>query len=94
VWLGGTARKCLLNFLYSVEILAQAKALLDMIVQHAPQTAEVIGVSLTDITGASLRIADVLSSGAGVRVERANIGGDIHIEGIRAGQQGGHHPNG
>ncbi len=78
----------------SAEILQHAKALLDAIAQRAPQIAEVIGVSLTDITGASLRIADVLSSGSGVRVERANIGGDIHIEGIRAGQQGGHHPNG
>jgi hypothetical protein len=78
----------------NVEILAQAKALLDMIAQRAPQTAEVIGVSLTDITGASLRIADVLSSGSGVKVEGADIGGDITIQGVRAGQQGGHHPNG
>jgi hypothetical protein len=56
--------------------------------------AEVIGVSLTDITAASLRIADVLSSGDGVRVEGANIGGDVTIEGVRAGQQGGNYPNG
>ena len=79
---------------HSAEILAQAKALLDVIAQRAPTTAEVIGVSLTDITGASLRIADVLSSGSGVRVKRADIGGDITIEGVRAGQQGGRHPNG
>jgi hypothetical protein len=79
---------------YSAEILEQAKALLDVIAQRAPTTAEVIGVSLTDIKGASLRIADVLSNGSGVRVEGANIGGDITIEKVRAGQQGGHHPNG
>jgi hypothetical protein len=79
---------------HSAEVLAQAKALLDLIAQHAPTTAEVIGVSLTDITSASLRIADVLSSGSGVKVEGANIGGDITIQGVRAGQQGGNHPNG
>jgi len=79
---------------HSAEILAQTKALLDVIAQRAPHTAEIIGVSLRDITGASLRIADVLSSGAGVSVEGANIGGDITIQGVRAGPQGGHHPNG
>ena len=79
---------------HSAELLQHAKALLDVIAQHAPQTAEVIGVSLTDITGASLRIADVLSSGSGVKVEGADIGGDITIQGVRAGQQAGRHPNG
>ena len=79
---------------HSVEILQHAKALLDMIAQRAPKTAEVIGVSLTDITGASLRIADVLSSGSGVRVEGANIDGDINIQGVRAGQPGENNPNG
>lgn len=65
-----------------------------MIAQRAPQTAEVIGVTLRDVTGASLRIADVLSSGSGVRVEGTDIGRDIHIEDVRAGRQEGHHPNG
>jgi hypothetical protein len=79
---------------HSAEILQQAKALLDVITQRAPQTAKVIGVSLREITGASLRIADVLSSGSGVSVQGADIGGDITIQGVRAGQQGGRHPNG
>ena len=78
---------------HSAEVLQHAKALLDLIAQRAPTTAEVIGVSLTDITGASLRIADVLSSGSGVSVTGADIGGDITIQGVRAGQEGGHHPN-
>jgi hypothetical protein len=78
---------------HNTEILQQAKALLDVIAQRAPNTAEVIGVSLRDITGASLRIADVLSSGSGVIVEGADIGGDIDIQGVQAGPQGGHHPN-
>jgi hypothetical protein len=77
----------------SAEILQHAKALLDTIAQRAPHTAEIIGVSLRDITGASLRIADVLSSGSGVIVEGVNISRDITIEGVRAGQRGGDHPN-
>jgi hypothetical protein len=78
---------------YNTEILQQVKALLDVIAQRAPNTAEIIGVSLRDITGASLRIADVLSSGSGVIVKGADISGDIDIQGVRAGPQGGHHPN-
>jgi hypothetical protein len=78
---------------HSTEILQQAKALLDVIAQRAPNTAEVIGVSLRDITGASLRIGEVLSSGSGVVITGADIGGDINIENVRAGQQGGHYPN-
>jgi hypothetical protein len=79
---------------HSAEILAHTKALLDVIAERAPHTAEIMGVSLRDISGASLRIADVLSSGSGVSVERADIGGDITIQGVRAGPQGGRHPNG
>jgi hypothetical protein len=79
---------------HNAEILQQAKALLDLIAQRSPNTAEIIGVSLRDITGASLRIADVLSSGSGVKVEGADLGGDITIQNVRAGQQEGHHPNG
>jgi hypothetical protein len=79
---------------HHAEILEQAKVLLDLIEQHAPNTAEIVGVNLMDIKGASLRIADVLSSGTGVNVAGADIGGDISIQGVRAGQQGERHPNG
>jgi hypothetical protein len=79
---------------YDAEILTHTKALLDVIAQRVPHTAEIIGVSLKDITGASLRIADVLSSGSGVSVAGANIGGDITLQGVRAGPQGGRPPNG
>ena len=79
---------------HNAEILTHTKALLDVIAQRVPHTAEIIGVSLKDITGASLRIADVLSSGSGVSVAGANIGGDITIQGVQAGPQGGRPPNG
>jgi internalin A len=78
---------------HSAQILEQAKALLDVIVQRAPNTADALGVSLRDITGASIRIADVLSSGSGVSIEGVDIGGDITIQDVRAGQQGGNYPN-
>ena len=75
------------------ELLVQAQELLTSIEELAPQTAEVIGVSLKDIKGASLVIRDVLSAGGGVKIDQAEIAGDITIEGIRAGE-GTPDPNG
>ncbi|TAK08151.1 MAG: hypothetical protein EPO39_05055 [Candidatus Manganitrophaceae bacterium] len=67
------------------EMLAQAKALLDAVRQHAPETAGQIGVDLEEIKGASLRISDILAAGVGVKVRKAEIAGDIEIKGVRAG---------
>lgn len=67
------------------EILAQAKALLDAVQQHAPEAAAKIGVDLEEIRGASLRISDIIAAGAGVKVRKAEIAGDIEIKGVRAG---------
>lgn len=75
-----------------VEVLQQAKALLDL-EKQAPAMAAVIGVDLEDIKGGVLRLSDVLSSGPGVRVKRADIRGDIDIRGVRAGQSGDKSPN-
>lgn len=67
------------------EFLAQVKAFLELVEQQTPGVATVIGVSLNDIRSASLSIRDVVSSGSGVTVDKAEIGGDISIEDIRAG---------
>lgn len=67
------------------EILSQAKAVLDAVEQHAPETAGQIGVDLEEIKGASLRISDIIAAGAGVKVRKAEIAGDIEIKGVRAG---------
>jgi hypothetical protein len=67
------------------EVLAQAKAVLDAVQKHAPETAGKIGVELEEIRGASLRISDIIASGGGVKVRRAEITGDIEIKGVRAG---------
>jgi hypothetical protein len=44
------------------EVLQQAKALLDLIEQHAPAMASVIGVDLEEIKGGALRIRDTRPS--------------------------------
>ncbi|MBI3804968.1 MAG: hypothetical protein HY282_14530 [Nitrospirae bacterium] len=67
------------------ELLTQAKVLLDAVQQHAPEAAEKIGVDLEEIKGASLRISDILASGTGVKVRKAELTGDIEIKGVRAG---------
>jgi hypothetical protein len=78
---------------HDVEVLQQAKALLELIEQRAPATASVIGVDLQEIKGGALRISDILSSGTGVRVKGAAIEGEIDIKGVRAGPAGGNRPN-
>jgi parallel beta-helix repeat protein len=70
------------------ELLQQAKAVLDAIQKYAPQAAEVVGVRLEDIKGASLKIADIISTGQGVGITGAVILGDIEIKGVRAGKSG------
>ncbi len=68
------------------ELLTQAKTLLDAVQQHAPEAAEKIGVDLEEIKGASLRISDIIAAGAGVKVRKAEIAGDIEIKVVRAGE--------
>jgi hypothetical protein len=70
------------------ELLQHAKAVLDAVQQQAPETAAAIGVDLEDVKAASLRIADVISSGTGVKVKKGEFSGDIDIRNVRAGQGG------
>jgi hypothetical protein len=75
------------------EVLQHAQALLEVIQRHAPEMAAAIGVDLKEIEGASLAIRRVTASSTGVKVERAKLSGDITIEDVRAGGQGGRLPN-
>jgi hypothetical protein len=75
------------------EVLQHAQALLEAIQRHAPEMAAAIGVDLKDIEGASLTIRRVMAIGAGVKVEGAKLSGDITIEDVHAGGQGGAPPN-
>ena len=70
------------------ELLLQAKKLLDMVYEHAPESASTIGVDLEDIKAASLRIADVTATGTGVKARNVTATGDIDIRGVRAGYRG------
>jgi hypothetical protein len=75
------------------EVLQQAQALLEAIQRQAPQAAAAIGVDLKDIEGASLAIRRVTATGTGIIIERAKLSGDITIEDVQAGRQGGTRPN-
>ncbi|WP_419655793.1 hypothetical protein Dvar_48950 [Desulfosarcina variabilis str. Montpellier] len=76
-----------------LDLLAQTEMFLKLIVNQAPELVEVIGVSLEDIKGASLSIADIRSSGSGVKVTKVEIDGDINIKGVRAGSEEPNDPN-
>jgi hypothetical protein len=75
------------------EVLQHAQALLEVIKSHAPEAAAAIGVDLKEIEGASLAIRRVIATGTGVKVEQGKFSGDITIEDVQAGHQGGPPPN-
>jgi hypothetical protein len=75
------------------EVLQKAQALLEAIQRHAPEAVAAIGVDLKDIEGATLAIRRVIASGTGVKVEQGIFSGDITIEDVQAGRQGGTRPN-
>jgi hypothetical protein len=70
---------------HDAELATAAQTLIKLIQQHAPAAAPTIGVDLKDVTAANVRLADVVSSGTGVKVERGTFSGDIDIRGVRAG---------
>jgi len=70
------------------ELLRQAKAVLDSVQRYAPHVAGEVGLILEDIKGASLKIDDIIASGRGVDVRKAEIAGDIAITRVRAGNRG------
>jgi isopentenyl diphosphate isomerase/L-lactate dehydrogenase-like FMN-dependent dehydrogenase len=75
------------------EVLQKAQELLEAIQRQSPETAAAIGIELRDIEGAALAIRRVIATGAGVKVEQAKLSGDITIEDVQAGHQGGPPPN-
>lgn len=75
------------------ELLSQARDLLEVIDNYAPDTTKVVGVSIEDVKTASLEIEKILASGAGdvtgVEIRRADVANDIKISDIRAGDNSG-----
>ncbi|KAA8889001.1 hypothetical protein F3087_08380 [Nocardia colli] len=74
------------------ELLAAAEALIGLARVQAAEVVAVVGVDLSQFEANSLRIADVASSGSGVRVRDAQLAGDIDISNVRAGQGESPHP--
>jgi hypothetical protein len=67
------------------EVVATARKLIEAIQQHAPAVAAAIGVDLKDVAAANLRLADIIATGTGVKLEHGTFTGDIDIRGVRAG---------
>lgn len=68
------------------ELLTKALALLKAIEQHDPEAPDTVGVDLEDIkVGVSLKIADIISQGTGVKIKSAEVAQDLIIQGVRAG---------
>jgi len=70
------------------DLLARAQTLLDEVARNRPELTKVIGVDLERIKAGTIRIDDIVSSGAGVRVKGAEAGGDFVVSNVRAGGTG------
>ncbi len=70
------------------EVLREAERLLEAVKSEAPDVARTVGVSMEDIEAASIRLKDIIATGAGstgVRMNKVRATGDIDIQGVRAG---------
>jgi hypothetical protein len=76
-----------------VEVLQHAQVLLEAIQRQALPVVAAMGVDLENIEGAALTIRRVTATGVGVTLEHAKLSGDITIEDVQAGHQGGARPN-
>jgi hypothetical protein len=70
---------------HDAEVIKAAQVLLDTVRDQAPDMAIAVGVNLEDIKAASLRLSDIIATGTGVNVKRAELPGDIEIRQVRAG---------
>jgi hypothetical protein len=70
------------------KLLSEARKLLEAVARNEPDIAKIVGVDLEGIKAASVRIEDITSAGAGVRVKDAVAGGDFVVSNVRAGGKG------
>jgi hypothetical protein len=69
-----------------VEVLELSQRLLQALHTHHPEVEGIVGVNLKDlVTQASVAIRRVTSSGGGVSLSHAQIGGELVIEDINSG---------
>jgi hypothetical protein len=71
-----------------LELLDQAKALADVVKQHAPATGPAIGVDLEQVSAQFLTIRKVVAEGTGVKVRKGKFTGGIDIGEVQAGDVG------
>ena len=74
------------------EVLQKAKTLLKAIEELSESEVPAIGVNIEKIKGAALTIEDVIATGTGVNVRKAELTGDIKIKEVRAGSKGDENP--
>jgi hypothetical protein len=70
------------------KLVAAAQKLIQLIKEQAPDIAGAIGVNITDVKTANIRLGKVVSSGTGVNIERTKATGDIVINEVQAGMTG------
>jgi len=74
------------------ELLTAALHLVDVVKETSPTGSSAIGVDLEQVEAAGLRITDIRSQSAGVRVRDGRFDGDIDIRNVRAGVDDPSHP--
>lgn len=67
------------------ELLEAARQVLAVVTTHAADTGPAIGVDLSGLEAAAVRIRDVIAKGTGVHGRDWKVAGDVQISGIRAG---------
>jgi hypothetical protein len=67
------------------ELLAAARAVTDAVATHDAAAAQAIGVDLSDVQAAFIKIGSVASTGTGVRIHGADVSGGIAVDEVRAG---------
>jgi hypothetical protein len=72
-----------------LELLDQAKALLDAVQQHDKTTAAAIGVDLEEVRAQYLNVRKVVAEGTGVKVRKSEFMGGIDIGEVQAGRGDG-----
>jgi hypothetical protein len=71
------------------EVLDAAEQVAATVAAHRPGAADVIGVDLTDVQAAFVRVRSISSSGSGFRGTNVTVSGGIDIGDVRAGSRQG-----
>jgi len=74
------------------ELLQLATQLVQVVREHAPETADAMGLDLNDFTAGSVDVADIAASGTAVRATKVNVTGTFRVKGVRAGVKGEPNP--